>query len=102
MLPSVVFQSMAIGTRQHCYNIYLNCIYQLNNIYHVSFTFNNGNIFNNKHILQEEWAVQNVASTHIAAHPENARFMHVLRNIIGVTGCKMSGSIVNCVLQKYQ
>ena len=38
------------------------------------------------HIFKEEWAVQNVASTHIAAHPENARFMHVLRKIIDVTG----------------
>ena len=29
-------------------------------------------------LFKEEWAVQNVASTHIAAHPEYARFMHVL------------------------
>ena len=34
-----------------------------------------------------------MASTHIAAHPENARFMHVLRNIIGVMGLKISGTI---------
>ena len=52
--------------------------------------------------FKEEWAVQTVSSSHIAAHPENAHYTHVLRNIIGVTGCKKNGDIVNCVLSKYQ
>ena len=40
-----------------------------------------------------------MASAHIVAHPENARFMHVSHTIIGVTGWKMSGTIENCVVK---
>ena len=52
--------------------------------------------------IKEEWAVQNVSSTHIAAHPENATKCYVLRNIYSCDWIKKWGCIENCVCRKEQ
>ena len=50
--------------------------------------------------IRLEWAVQNLSSTHIAAHPENATKCYVLRNIYSCDWIKKCRCIVNCVCQK--